>query len=212
MRNAQLAAAEAEPRLAFVPPLRPAGLKARWLQEDGKTYVELAWNPKYASDSVTAGYKVYSIVSSGPRVNACTVMPLIHGNTCRFEVTDTRETRYKFSVMAVSATDMQSEMSDSVETVIPSSLLPAPDMLACTRERNVITLQWEYPRVEGLKGFRIYQDGTIVANEYEVDRQATRYSTVAEDDLDHKFEIVAVYKSNVKSERVHACEIIASGK
>ncbi len=82
----------------------------------------------------------------------------------------------KFCVSAVNGNGTESGLSDTVTVVISNVFLPRPQLSKIETGNDGTLLEWQYPQVAELKGFRIYRNKQLVANEDVVGRGARSYS------------------------------------
>jgi len=188
--------------LPEIKPQKPTGLAGKLINEKGKTFVELSWNSRPESDTLTSGYKLFASQAGNRKLFLEGSLPLIKGYTFRYEVFNVLAAKYHFSITSVSKLNAMSELSDTLEITVPSRTLPLPNISVYTLDSNRVTLNWDYPAIDDLKGFRIFQDGNLVANEFQLGKTAKKFSTPSlAFSRTYKFELMAVSESGVISEK-----------
>jgi hypothetical protein len=100
----------------------------------------------------------------------------------------------------VSKNNEESIMSDTVYVQLPSIELPQPVISNAFAEVDKAVVQWQYPTVPDLKGFRIYQDKTLIAGEHDLSKDIREFRTpeLANGNT-YSFTIVAISDNNVES-------------
>lgn len=183
-----------------IPPPPPTGLRGSYETEGQQQFIRLEWDPAPPEDTLTAGYRLYSNFPPDERLLLEGNIPLITGNSYRYEISSLKSAAYRFAVSAVSESRAESEPSGAIRIVTPSRKLPNPNIWPFTVEGNRITLNWQYDAPPDLAGFRIFQDGELVADENQLGPAARQWaSPPLEFDTSYQFELQAATDAGLRS-------------
>ncbi len=145
------------------PPPAPKNLSGKWLKENGKYYIQLSWDNKAATDTLTTGYRLYTSFPPDTALFWEGNIPLIKTNNYKYEIVYAKASKYRFAVSAINKNKDESPLSKTVEVLAPTAMMPNIKIWPFTVEQNVVTLNWKYEDLADLKSFIIYQDGKPVA-------------------------------------------------
>jgi hypothetical protein len=185
-----------------MPPPTPTGLRGEYEKEGSRQFIQLDWDAKSPDDHVTAGYRLYSNFPPSEQLILEGNIPLITGNSYRYEVFGTKSEAYQFAVSAVSDRKAESERSNVVQVFTLTHKLPNTNIWPFKVSGNRITLQWEYDAPPDLAGFRIFQDGKQVADEGQLKASTRQWvSPPLAFNTTYIFELQAVSTSRVTSKK-----------
>jgi hypothetical protein len=189
----------------YTPVLRPAapiGLKAKWVQEGKRKFIQLEWAARNPQDTLTEGYRLYASFPPGETMAWKASIPLIKENTYKYEVFNPYAANFKFAVTAVSKYSDESRLSDSVQVLSPTTTVPFVGFQPVKVDSNRVTLQWDYEKLADLKGFRILKDGTAIATENELGPDSRKWvSPALPYGGTYVFQIMAVTKYDQLSDK-----------
>ena len=182
-------------------PQQPKNLKAEWLDENGRGIVRLVWEKP--SDRVTGGFYIYANHPPGEKLARETEIPLISENFYEYPVNDYLRGNWKFAVSAVSKSGDEGKLSDTVTVLVPSKSIPPVNKWNIEVQNGRARLNWQYTsEVADLKGFRIYRDGELMADEQELKRDTRNWvSPALEPGKRYLFEIMAVSSFGLESKK-----------
>ncbi len=179
---------------------KPQNLNVTWVMENKKLYADLSWNPKNAKDTLTDYYLIYASNPVNGKFMQAGGLPL-YSNSYRFEIMFDPASRYKFGVTAVSKYKFESEMSDTAIVMSPSKKLPYIQINTIIQDSNRVQFTWTYPEIWDLKGFRVFQNGNMVASEFELNKDIRKFKTPGlKWNADYNFSVQAVSENGVVSE------------
>ncbi len=147
-----------------IPP-RPTGLTVELA--DGKAVLKWYKDP---NDPITKSYLIYKKVLDSKELAHLSYLPKIEVDSCVLPLGSSFGGVHRFAIRAVGESIMRSDFSDTVQLVVPTEKMPFVEIYPFQKDKNRVTLQWKYPTyVDDLAGFRLYQDGELIADETELD-------------------------------------------
>lgn len=180
---------------------QPKNVAGKWVKENGKTYIDLTWDKQAKNDTLTDGFQLYASNRFDNKMYWENSVPLIEQSTYRYEVFNNNATQYKFIIAAVSKYKAVGAFSDTVVVQTPTASLPKPVIYPYTVDSAKVTLNWTYPDVADLKGFRVYQNGNLVASEFQLQKGINKFlSPQLQIGATYKFAIRAVTEGGVESD------------
>ena len=154
-------------------PATPMNLKGEIVQENGTTYARLTWDHPQTNQEIQ--FRIFIDSPFGDLAHDASIDP-ITGSTYDFEIKKTRSDTYHFAVQAMTADRQKSELSNQVAVVSPSSKLPPISIWPIEKVDNDVIIYWDYStEIADLSGFRVYQNGALVADESVVSRTAKNH-------------------------------------
>jgi len=137
----------------------PNGLEGSY-SSDNDRIIDLSWLPN--KDEATAGYQIYS--GSNPNELAReSSIDILSKSSYQFKVYRTRAKSYYFAVSAINDQSKESELSNTIEVIVPSESIPPLNVWPIAKENNQVILNWQYPEnIADLDIFNIYRDGELV--------------------------------------------------
>ncbi len=181
-------------------PSKPQGLKATWTKKADKLVVDLSWNAPAADDSLTDYYQLYASDAISGKLYLQADRGRIEGNTISYTINYGKGQRYDFAVSAIGKNLVESELSDTASVRVPSQQLPYPRIENVAVDSNRVKLFWDYPEIADLKGFRVFQNGNMVASEFELNKAVRQFSTPSlKWNTTYGFTIQAVTETGVES-------------
>lgn len=184
-----------------IPPT-PTGLQGKWVSKNGKNYIDLSWNPKSPSDKVTKGYSIYSNRPSSDEILKDASIPLIKVNSYLYEVKNVNSALWKFRIVGESANGLESELSDTLEVLVPTQRMPNISIWPFKVDSNRVTLNWNYKELPDLKGFQIYQNEILIANSEKLGKESRFWiSDTLEYGKTYNFQLEAISQFDIKSKK-----------
>jgi len=163
--------------LPVTEPLAPQNVKVKSNTSNKLTTLNISWDPAVAGDSLTDYFKVYAFDTQNNKM-ALISSQEIRTSNFDYKLLHGLAGRRKFCVSAVSKTNVESPYSDTVSIETPSVELPAPAIKRVIPDNtNKATIEWQYPEITDLKGFRLFQNGVVIANEKELKKSSRTYLT-----------------------------------
>jgi hypothetical protein len=159
-------------------PPRPLGIQAKGVTEDKKFTVKLTWEPKINGDSATDCYVVYLFDQLNSKFTPVPMKGLLKTNNYNYVLQHGVAGTYRFYVTALSRSKAESLPGDTVSIQAPSLDLPQPVVAKAIQDSNRVIIQWQYPDVADLKGFRIYRNDTLLAGEAILGKNLREYTDV----------------------------------
>jgi hypothetical protein len=163
--------------LLYIPTMKPAppvGLKGTWEQEDDHFYILLEWKPN-PKDTLGKTYHIYASSPPDNKLAWQASIPKLQGISYKYEIFNDNEATYRFAVTAMSRYGEESNLSDSIEVFAPTTLVPDVRIWPFHVDSNRITLNWDYKTFKDLKGFRLFQDGDMIADEKVLGKDARKW-------------------------------------
>ncbi len=157
-------------------PPKPYNLRQHITASGKKSLIELSWDKKLAGDSITDHYKVYVSSSSSDNDKFDLFRENVTGNMIRYPVPEAVAGEYKFFVIAVKKSGVESAPSDTLTVQASTTELPVPVISKTHADTNKITVQWQYPEITDLKGFMLYMNGAAVASPKELKKNTREYT------------------------------------
>ncbi|KAA3600092.1 MAG: hypothetical protein DWQ06_09850 [Calditrichaeota bacterium] len=195
-----------------IPPT-PTGLQGKWINKNGKNFIDLNWNTKSPSDKVTNGYSIYSSRPSSEEILKDASIPLIKINSYLYEVKNLKSAVWKFRIVGESKNGLESELSETIEVLVPTQKMPNISIWPFKVDSNRVTLNWDYKEIQDLKGFQIYQNDKLVADSNTLGKESRvwvsdslRYGEI------YNFQIEAISQFDVKSKKSKAVKLKAKKK
>lgn len=181
--------------------LVPSNFKAKYVKRGQKLLVRLTWDKKEADDTVTAAYTIFCDRTTGYLSRESSI-PLITENQYYFEIGGEDDVTYKFSVAAIGKNNQMTESSVTDTAYVPTRKLPFLDFSKIDKTNNKVTLNWEYPNdISDLKGFRVFFNGRMVADERTLKSNIRTWQTTTLTKGKHTFQIMAITKYGIYSEK-----------
>ena len=178
----------------LIPP-QPIGVSVEL--EDGNAV--LRWE-KDPFDEITMSYVVYKNLLNSKEMSHLSYLPTITADSCVIPLGSSFGGIYRFAVRGVSEDLMRSELSDTVQVIVPTEKMPFVEIFPYKKDKNRVTLEWKYPDyVDDLAGFRLYQDGELIADEFTLDATKRVWLMKDLDLTKYTFTLEAVSTSGVLS-------------
>jgi hypothetical protein len=187
--------------LPKIKPPRPQHVKAELIVQDKRSFAKLSWDEKAPGDTLTEYYIVFASNPVTGQFMQDIGLPKIKENSFMYELEYGQAAKYKFAIMAVSKYITHGDLSDTVVLQSPSAGLPYIKVSSLNADSNKVTIVWTYPEIWDVKGFRIYQNGNMVANENQVNKSARQFTTPGlKWGASYEFSVQAVTEYGVLSE------------
>jgi len=197
--------------LPVADPPAPQNLKVKSVSGDRSVTAYFSWDPPIAGDSITDFYRVYAWDNRGNKYVPITDKP-VRGNSYTYSITHGTAGVRMFYVTAVTRQNSESSNSDTVSVQTPTLEMPVPTLKRVTADNsNRATIEWEYPEVVDLKGFRVIQNGKVVAAETELKKGTHSYVTgKLEEGASYEFSLSAVSDNGLVSEISPAVHVVVA--
>jgi hypothetical protein len=184
-------------------PPAPAGVKALIVAKDGKRFIRLSWDAKTKTDSITQDYVIYTDEVEQGKPAWQSNLPKVTGTTYDLELHNREERPLIVGVAAVGKEGQQSTHAD-VSLVAPGKIMPQirPAVVERKTTAEPLTIRWEYPDLTYLRGFRIFLNGKLAADEKIVTtrERSWKYAAMLREGETYAFSIVAVSPDGMLSE------------
>jgi len=181
------------------PPPPPQHLTANNTPGDKKNTFALSWDPPMNGDTLSDAYSVY--MASPP------------GNDFEQAGANTRANNYthlmrrgigglyRFYVAAIGKNNAVSDNSDTVAVFAPSIELPAPVISKTILDSGKVIIQWQYPNIADVRGFRLLQNKHVIATENDLNKNAREFITPKQaPGTTCDLTIIAIAENGVESE------------
>jgi hypothetical protein len=191
-------------------PAAPTGLAAEWAVSDQAPVVRVTWHRESRWQDVAAyelSVKAPGSDAFGPVGPAFSSLPPAPGpqdEAFRMQYDYRPPARSGSIAFRLTAVDRSGRRSAAAETeVVAAARMLMPARLVDFREANngSLILIWRYPDSPVVRGFRIYHDGTLVADEERIGRALRQWTLPAPEMRRHHFEIEAVAADGTASPR-----------
>jgi len=182
-------------------PLPPRNVTVKKVLADKKVTAYFSWDPPLAGDSITDGYKLYAYDDANNKLNPVTDQQ-ITTNSCTYTIQHGTAAIHKFCITSLSRAGNESPFSDTVSVQIPSLELPVPLITQVAPDNNNKALiTWQYPDIPDLKGFRLFQNDKMIADENELKKNTREFTTGKLDEgASYEFKIIAISDIGILSE------------
>jgi len=156
----------------------PTTFNAKWVNVQDIAYVQLAWNhTDNINSSMLRGYALYIGDFTHSRLVPLTQSMLFSKESrylARMRNTDSSQCRF-----AIASIGQHGNQSERIEQLItcPRAVLPMPVKLEVqTPVDGNMSLSWDYPTVKGIKGFRLYNNDIVLADENDITNDLRSWS------------------------------------
>ena len=181
------------------PPV-PQNIKAKSAKGDKKFTVYLSWDPPISGDTVTEYYGVYASDPANDKLKLVTENKTVQKNNFTYVIEHGSAYTYRFCISSVTKGGIESPLSDTVTVKIPTLELPLPVITKSFADSNKAVIQWAYPAITDLKGFRLFQNKKAIATEKELNKNAREFTTAKlEEGATYEFTLQAVAEDGVLS-------------
>jgi hypothetical protein len=187
-------------------PPTPLNIRAKGAYEDKKYTIQLTWDTPMKGDSITSGYRVYLVDPMYSKLNL--VADNLPSKPGYKYVHHGTAATYRFCVSALGKLKSESTIDDTVSVWAPSTDLPTPTINTVALEENNAAIQWQYPDVTDLKGFRLFRNQEVIATENELKKDMRKFTASKLDNgAVYGFTIRAVSESGVLSDASAPIEV-----
>jgi hypothetical protein len=145
-------------------PPPPQNIKATMYPADKKTVIALAWDKPMSGDTLTDYYNVYDYDTIADKYNLVSNKP-VRANKYNYSIDHGVAGIHKIYITAVGKNLAESAGSDTLLMAAPSLELPPPILSELFADSGKVVARWAYPDIRDLKGFRLYQDKNVIADE-----------------------------------------------
>ncbi|MGB3465556.1 MAG: fibronectin type III domain-containing protein, partial [Cyclobacteriaceae bacterium] len=178
----------------------PAGLTGKIVGSGNNRSVALEWTSLPDSISVK-GYKLL-VDKNNKGLAYLGSIPLIETNSYAYNVNNTYGRKFRFAMKAINQNNEESVASDTVTVYSPSVRLPTVDNVTITSDNGNVSLAWTYDyQIEDLLGFNIYQNGVLISEASETDKNAKVFTINSPEPGKYNFTIEAVSSFGIRSEK-----------
>ena len=143
-----------QPR-AEVPP--PLNLLGRIIQQEDEVFIELQWD--YPQTDAEIDFRIFT---NGPDGNLIfdSSYPRDLSTPFRIEVKKSRGQIYHFAVQARTASRITSPLSNEIEILAPSKILPPISITKISAVNDEVLIEWKFADgIADMQGFKILVDG-----------------------------------------------------
>ncbi|ELR73217.1 fibronectin domain protein [Fulvivirga imtechensis AK7] len=183
-------------------PSQPLDLQGEVSFSGEEVVVNLTWTKPAQNADHVREYLIYTSSPNQDRVVKEGSIEPVTTESYTYSVYRDRAANYSFAVSAVNEQNEESPLSGKVTITVPSKSLPFINIWPIAKDGNVITLNWKYDDdITDLAGFRLYQNGELIADEGALNASARQWISPQLDAGNYTYEIVAVSTSDVQSER-----------
>ncbi|MCF8253673.1 MAG: fibronectin type III domain-containing protein [Bacteroidia bacterium] len=179
---------------------KPKSLTGKFIRESNKSYIQINWLQKPIADTLTESYQLYASNRFDQKMYLEASIPKITDNNIRYPINNTSANYYKFVLVPISKYKTLGEPSDTLTVYAPSGVLPSPRISNSKIDSlERITINWNYKQPD-IKGFRVYQNGNMVASEFQLKGNATSFTSAQlKLNTNYSFTIQAVSNIGVES-------------
>ena len=179
---------------------KPRSLTGKFIRESNKSYIQINWLQKPVADTLTDSYQLYASNRFDQKMYLESSIPKIKENTIRYPIHNTTANFYKFVLVPISKYKTLGEPSDTLTVYAPSGVLPIPKISNSRIDSfEKITIFWNYKQPD-IKGFRVYQNGNMVASEFQLKGNASSFTSAKlKLNTNYSFTIQAVSNFGVES-------------
>lgn len=157
-------------------PPSPQNVKAKSLHGDKKINIALSWDSPMGGDDLTDYYRVYIAEGQNRQFDPVSESP-VRNTAFSYLVQHGTATTYYFTVTAIGKNKSESLNSDTAAVQIASLDLPAPVVSKSYADSGKAVIQWQFPEISDLKGFRLFQNNVQIVNENELGKDTREYVT-----------------------------------
>lgn len=194
-------------------PPTPMNFKAKSAFAAKKASVQLTWDLPMNGDSSTDIYRVYVTDTLNYNLKAIDEKIPAGKNSYTYIKTRGIASNIKFCVSAIAKNEAESNYSDTITVLMPSLELPAPGTPTVVLEEEVAQIEWKYIDVADIKGFRLYQNNTLIANEDVLKKSSRKFTTqVLNKGETYIFTLKAVTTNGIASDPSEQTSILVPGK
>lgn len=187
-------------------PAKTLDVKAVLEKEGSMNYAVLTWSPvPYAS-----GYTIYVQELGGTRMIREASIPLIKSTTYRYPLSYPVSSGYVFAIAAVNErANVYGELSDKVTVTTPSEQLLRVYFasIAQTTDKK-ITLTWTYKEPADIIGYRLYENGELIADEKTLNKGIKSWTSLVKKSGRYEYTIQAVTASGIVSDKAFPKQIV----
>ena len=175
-------------------PPTPLSLTAEFVQIDSRRYIKLKWES--LDYEGLQGYMLYHGYNEN-QLGYEQAIGIVDSSAIIYEIYKTRSTDHYFAIRAIDVKDNQSELSDIISIITPSSKIPPIRIYPFSKEGNSAILNWQYPDdIADLSGFNIYLNGQLLTT---VEAQIRSWQSNELEAGAYQYSIEAITESNVSS-------------
>ena len=192
-------------KLYFYFPVRepppPQKLTAQSVSGDKKITVYLTWDPRMDGDTITDRYKVYVAEPLSDKFELVSDAKSVKSNKYTYVIQHGSPGLYRFCISALTRGEDESPMSDTVGVQSSSMELPQPVIEKVTVDKDIALIEWQYPDISDLRGFRLFQDKVLIASERQLKKKMFQFITSKLDEgKTYEFTLRAIAENGVLSD------------
>ncbi|MBX2906598.1 MAG: fibronectin type III domain-containing protein [Taibaiella sp.] len=159
----------------LIDPPKPQNVQAVVKTERQNVAVKVSWDRPMNGDSTTDRFSVWCVRNALDKATQIAGNLTPSQNTCGYDVPQGVSATIGFFVRASSRFSGES-FSDTVYVITPSTFLPAPTAHASRSGDSSVAVHWDFTDVSDLAGFRLYSNGTLIADEKQLVRGIRDYT------------------------------------
>ncbi len=181
----------------------PQNVKAEVEMSGDTCFVVLTWdNVENMADF--GAYQIYCDRGYAGRLSRETSLPKITESKYRYKVEGSSGKKYTFAVAIANENNYIGDKSETVEVFIPNSRIPFP-MLKVKQNETKMDITWTYrTNISDLKGFRLYYEGELIANESQLTADMRTFSLESTKKGWNKIEIEAITEYGILSQKIES--------
>jgi hypothetical protein len=179
-------------------PPAPLEFKGKVATETKKISIYFSWHPTISGDTITSYYRIYDYDTLKNSFFPITDDP-IKANRYYYTIEHGTAAMHRFYIASIGKNNTESQTSDTILVYAPSFELPTPEVYNSFNDNNMAVIKWNYPSVSDLKGFRLYQNKNLVANEDVLSSNTREFKTPPIDGGSYEYTIRAVSATGVLS-------------
>lgn len=167
--------------LPMLEPVRPTNLTAKQTGDDRGGSIQIMWDEPMQGDSLTDKYRIYlGDEQSGSFSPLQTTLSKNKHIYTHSVPAGSSGIKFKFFVSSISKDGSESAPSDTIVVTLPKNLLKAPEFVAKAMPSRQVKVNWQYPKVTELEGFRVYINNELVADEKILKANSREYISLAQ--------------------------------
>jgi hypothetical protein len=159
----------------LIDPPKPQNVQAVVKTERQNVFVKVSWDRPMDGDSTTDRFSVWCVRNALDKATQIAGNLTPSQNTCGYDIPQGVSATIGFFVSASSRFSGES-ISDTVYVVTPSTFLPAPTLHASRTGDSSVAVHWDFTDVSDLAGFRLYSNGSLIADEKKLVRGVRDYT------------------------------------
>ena len=168
----------------------PKNLVGEVINKESGPFIELKW--EYPQTDETIGFRIYTEGPNGGLIYDSS-LPKDIKSPFEFEIKKSRGQLYRFAVLARTPDRKTSLLSNEIEVLGPSKILPSASITQIVSVDGGVEVEWKFSsEVADLLGFRILLDGDVLLSENEINQDQRSVLLTEIDSGKHTVSLIAV--------------------